>query len=105
MMETEDMDLTEGPAIRVGTFLGKKTPGVNLDHVDVDAGMAMLAASGYDDPSTVMVINHALLLWRRGEEGQAEKNAIDQSFHGIDYTTWRMVVAAAVGEGNRKALA
>lgn len=93
----------EEASVRVGSFLGPKVPGMNLDHIDVDAGLALLRAFGYDEPRTMMVINHALLLWRRGEEAQAEKNAINRKFYGVDFTTWRAVLAAAIAEGTRKA--
>lgn len=35
----------------------------------------------------------------RGEEQQAERGAIDQGFHGITFTCWRRVLAAAVASG------
>lgn len=70
-------------------------PGHNVDRIDVDAGLRELKACGHDDPHTVMVIDYALKRWCRGEEEQAERGAIDLSFHGIDFTSWRRVLAAA----------
>ena len=70
--------------------------GHNVDPVDVVAGMRELKACGYEEPETNMVIEHALMRWARGEEEQAERGAIDASFHGISFTCWRRVLAAAV---------
>lgn len=70
-------------------------PGRNVDRVDYDAGLTMLAKTGWDDPFTQQVILHALQRWARGEEAAAERAAIDRTFHGIDFTSWRMVLAAA----------
>jgi hypothetical protein len=79
--------------------------GVNKDHVDIGAGLTELKACDWTDPHTVMVINFALARWARGEEAAAERMAIDKSFHGIDLTSWRRVLAAAVASGNQKAAA
>jgi hypothetical protein len=70
-------------------------PGHNVDRIDVAAGLRELAAAGHTNPYTAQVIEHALMRWARGEEEQAERGAIDQSFHGIDLTSWRRVLAAA----------
>ena len=71
--------------------------GVNKDALDIAAGMRELAACGYTDcAETEMVIQYALQRWARGEEAQAERGAIDGSFHGIDFTSWRRVLAAAM---------
>jgi len=77
--------------------------GHNVDPVDVKAGMAELKLCGYEEPKTRMVIEHALMRWARGEEEQAERGAIDRSFHGITFTCWRRVLAAAVSSGVTKA--
>jgi hypothetical protein len=71
------------------------TPGINVDKINVAAGLKELIACGYDDPHTRMVIEFALMRWARGEEDAALKAAIDQSFHGIDLTSWYRVLAAA----------
>lgn len=71
--------------------------GVNKDALDIAAGIRELAACGYTDSAeTQMVIQYALQRWARGEEAQAERGAIDRSFHGIDLTSWRRVLAAAM---------
>ncbi len=72
------------------------TPGVNVDRIDIHAGIDELAACGYDDPHTVDVIAYALRRWARGEEEAAQRGAIDESFHGIDLTSWTRVLAAAM---------
>lgn len=73
------------------------TPGVNVDRIDVGAGMRALAECGY--PTTEVerhfVIEHALMRWARGEEEAARRGAIDRSFHGIDLTSWLRVLACA----------
>ncbi len=79
--------------------VGLKT-GHNVDPVNVEAGMAELSKCGYDEPKTKMVIEHALMRWARGEEHQAERGAIDANFHGITFTCWRRVLAAAVAAGS-----
>lgn len=79
-------------------FNGKPlVPGVNVDRIDVAAGMRELTACGWGDasPETRMVVEYALTRWARGEEEAAERGAIDRSFHGIDFTSWRRVLAAA----------
>ncbi len=71
-------------------------PGHNVDRINVAAGLRELAACGYTDSiETCMVIEHALMRWSRGEEESAERGAIDHTFHGISFTSWRRVLAAA----------
>lgn len=65
----------------------RRTPGHDVDRVDVAAGLRELKACGYDEsPETTMVIEHALMRWARGEEEAAQRGAIDKSFHGIALT-------------------
>ena len=71
------------------------TPGVNLDRIDVAAGMRALHECGYDSMETRMVIQHALQRWARGEEEAAQRGAIDRNFHGITLTCWIRVLASA----------
>ncbi len=78
------------------------TPGHNVDKVDVAAGAAELALCGYNDPNTKTLINYCLLRWARGEEAQADKMAIDRSFYGIDFTSWRRVLAAAIAAASNE---
>jgi hypothetical protein len=84
--------------MRAHSFTGSLVPGVNLDSLDIEAGMRELVAAGY--PATEgerhMVIHYALQRWARGEEHAAERGAIDQSFYGIDLTSWRRVLARAM---------
>lgn len=72
------------------------TPGRNLDRIDSAAGLRELAACGYNDPHTAMVIDYALARWARGEEAAATLGAIDETFHGISFTSWQRVLAAAM---------
>jgi hypothetical protein len=71
-------------------------PNVNVDVVNVDAGLRELASCGYDDPRTIMVIEYALVRWGKGEEEAARKGAIDGNFYGISLTCWYRVIAAAL---------
>lgn len=71
-------------------------PGYNVDKIDIEAGLRELTDCGYDDMYNRMVITYALQRWQRGEEAAAERAAIDTSFHGIDYTSWRRVIAASM---------
>jgi len=72
-----------------------RIPGHNVDRVDVAAGLHELKEIGYTEPETVMVIEYALMRWARGEEEAAQRGAIDRSFHGISFTCWLRVLAAA----------
>lgn len=73
----------------------QRVPGYNVDRIDVAAGVRELRACGYDEPETVMVIEYALMRWARGEEESAQRGAIDKAFHGINFTCWIRVLAAA----------
>jgi hypothetical protein len=73
-----------------------RIPGYNVDRINVAAGLRELKACGYEEPETVMVIEHALMRWARGEEAAAQRGAIDRSFHGINLTCWIRVLAAAM---------
>jgi hypothetical protein len=67
-----------------------------VDRIDIPAGLRELAVIGYSEPRTIMVIEYALRRWARGEEAEAERGAIDQSFHGISPVCWIRVLAAAM---------
>ena len=74
--------------------------GYNVDPVDVASGLAELLVVYPDAPwETRTVIVYALQRWARGEEAAAEKGAIDPTFHGVDFGTWRRVLSAAVAAG------
>ncbi len=68
------------------------TPGVNVDRIDVQAGMTAAAAIGFADPKSQMVVQYALQRWARGEEDGSLK-----SFHsgGVDLTSAYQILAAA----------
>ena len=70
-------------------------PGYNVDKIDVEAGLTELERCGYTSEHTRLVIEYALMRWKRGEEDQAQRGAIDEKFHGIDLTSWLRVLAAA----------
>lgn len=78
-------------------------PGVNVDRLDIAAGLRELEACGYTDSAeTRMVVTYALQRWARGEETQAERGAIDRSFYGIDLTSWKRVLAAAMAAAHQE---
>jgi hypothetical protein len=77
-------------------------PGYNVDRVDVAAGLRELAACGYDEPETRLVIEYALTRWGRGEEEAAQRGAMDRSFHGIAPRCWYRVLAAALAAAATK---
>jgi hypothetical protein len=81
----------------------KRIPGHDVDRIDVAAGLRELKECGYEEPHTVMIIEHALMRWARGEEAAAQKGAIDRSFHGINLTCWIRVLAAARASAEAKA--
>lgn len=79
------------------TWDGRRlTPGVNVDPVDVGAGLVQAKAFGYDDPQSRMVLGYALQRHARGEEDGAERTALHG---GVDFMSWRAVLAAAVAAG------
>lgn len=74
-------------------------PGVNVDRVDVDAGIAQARQLGYADPEELMVIQYALMRHARGEEDGAERTILS---HRVAFTPWRVILAAAVASGDRR---
>lgn len=73
-----------------------KTPGVNVDVVDVAAGVKQAREFGYDSPEHLMVVEYALARHARGEEDGAERSALSG---GIDLTSWYAIRAAACAQG------
>lgn len=90
------MEHTEMVAATPKELIVGKVRGLNTDKLDVDAGMRELSECGYDEERTKMVVRYALMRWARGEEHEAERGAIDTQFHGISFTCWRRVLAAAM---------
>lgn len=74
------------------TFNGTPEPGVNLDRIDVAAGVAEAAEIGYGSPEDVMVVGYAMKRWARGEEDGGMRTMMS---HGIDLTSAYRIVAAA----------
>ncbi|MBS9535599.1 hypothetical protein KIH27_18595 [Mycobacterium sp. M1] len=100
-----DVDNLRNPVIGTGEggnvmardmFGNPLIAGVNADPIDIGAGLRALGECGYDEPRTRTVVEYALQRWARGEEEAAERGAIDQSFYGIDFGSWRRVLAAAM---------
>lgn len=76
----------------------QRIPGYDVDRVNIAAGLRELKSCGYEEPKTVMVIEYALVRWAHGEEEQAQRGAIDRTFHGISLTCWYRVLAAAMAD-------
>jgi hypothetical protein len=75
-------------------------PGYNVDRVDVAAGMARGVILNYRSPEHQMVIEYALMRHARGEEDGAERSALSG---GINFTSWRVILAAAVASAETTA--
>jgi hypothetical protein len=75
-------------------------PGVNVDRLDIDAGMRMACDLAYNDEREQMLIHYGLLRWAKGEEEQADK-LVTEGIGGIKVTflNWRMILAAARAAG------
>lgn len=81
------------------------TPGVNVDRIDIAAGLRSLEQCGWsptEDPRTFILIEFCLMRWQRGEEAQAQAQAIGQHEPDaelraatIDLTSWLRVISAA----------
>lgn len=66
--------------------------GVNLDDVNVQAGVAEARKIGYTSGNEVMLVDYCLSRWAKGEEALAESTALHL---GIDLTSWYRILAAA----------
>jgi len=75
-------------------------PGVNVDKVDVGAGLVKLAELGYHRFQHIWEVDYNLRRWARGEEGEADRS-MSRSLSGVTYEAWRMVLAAAIAAGER----
>lgn len=74
------------------------TPGVNVDAVDIAAGLGKMLELGYRDGRHHMEVRYNLMRWARGEEGGAD-HSMATSLSGVTYTDWRVILAAAVAAG------
>lgn len=89
-------DMTRGPLLNQRNRTacgGPLTPGVNVDRVDIAAGLTMAKSIGYDSDEAEMIVVYALQRWARGEEEGADRTALG---YPIDLTSWRMILAAAL---------
>jgi hypothetical protein len=86
------------------TFTGEPlTPGVNVDRIDVEAGLEMAEHLGYtSNGNEVMVATYALQRHARGEEEGAERTWLGQ-FGRRSFTDWRAVLAVAMAAGEAAA--
>ena len=82
--------------MRARTITGQGlTPGVNVDAVNVAAGLSRAEALGYTSGQHQMEVEYNLMRWARGEEGAADRS-MSQSLSGVAYTDWRVILAAAI---------
>lgn len=88
--------------LRPRTIDGKPlTPGVNVDAVDIEAGIAMARQHGWiTNGNDLMLVDYALRRHARGEETGAEKTWMGH-FGSHSLTGWRMVLAAALAADAR----
>ena len=73
-------------------------PGFNADRVDVAAGLRKLSELGWSreqEPNAHMEVEYNLRRWARGEEAPAD-HSMRRSLSGVDYTSWRVVLATAI---------
>lgn len=73
--------------------------GVNVDPVDLTAGLELAAALGYNSAEHQMVTQYALMRHARGEEDGAQQSALSG---GIDLTSWCAILAAAITAAQRQ---
>lgn len=79
------------------------TPGVNVDRIDISAGIAMAHQMGYDTAHNDMVLTYALQRHARGEEDAARRTAMSDEGVGNDLTTWYAILAAAIARAEAAA--
>lgn len=95
-----DHDMPDGFALKTNRAVfvngARAEPGYNVDKLDIAAGLRELVLCGYTDEHTRMVIQYALQRHARGEEEAARKGAIDKNFHGVNFTSWNRILAAAM---------
>jgi len=72
----------------------KLVAGVNVDAVDIAAGLAEAKQIGYGDPTAQMVVQYALQRHARGEESGAQSTWLHQ--FPRDLTSWYAILATAV---------
>ena len=83
-------------------FTGEKlTPGVNVDPVNVAAGLRRLTILGYDSANAHMEVEYNLMRWARGEEAQADHSMAD-SLSGVSYTDWRVCLTSAIAQAKSR---
>lgn len=100
---TETTHLAEGaPVHNTRDAAGNKLqPGINVDRVDIAAGLRAAAAAGYGDATAQMVAQYALQRHARGEEAGAL--ATWRSQFPRDLTSWYMILATAVATADKTA--
>ena len=77
-------------------------PGVNVDRLDIAAGLDAGTELGFDSANEEMVVEYALIRWARGEEAAAERMFLHYFPH--DMTAWRRILATAIAAATQPAL-
>lgn len=72
--------------------------GVNVDALDIGAGLAQARSFGYGDSEAQLIVTYALQRHGRGEEEGAERTWL--SYFPHDFTSWRVILAAAVASAD-----
>lgn len=95
----EKLDREQG-AIMAGRAMDGSplTPGVNVDAMDIAAGLARMRVLGYEHPNHAMEVEYNLMRWARGEEEEADRS-MSKSLSGVRYTDWRVILAVAIAAG------
>lgn len=69
-------------------------PGVNVDRLDIAAGMTKAAELGYTRPTDRMITEYALQRHRRGEEEGAKRTWL--GYYPRDLTSFTIILAHAI---------
>lgn len=85
------------------TYGNPLVAGVNLDHINIEAGARRAAELGYDDATAQMVVGLVLNLWRRGEEANAQSTWLHN--YPRDLTSFYVIVASAQAAADPETLA
>ncbi len=93
--DEEFTDYVDRPMHNTRDMNGNRlVPGVNVDAVNVTAGLRMAAQLGYGDPTAQMVAQYALQRHQRGEEAGAQATWLHE--YPRDLTSWYAILAHAV---------
>jgi len=78
----------------------KLVPGVNVDPVDIEAGLVLANSLGYRTNGEISTVYRCLSMWAEGEEAKAD-SLFAQTFRH-ELTVWRRILAHAIVKGKEK---